>query len=125
MLIPNNILKKAIKASENSNVIRGQLGAVLFTDNGTILCHAHNSSFLGSKFIRTVHAEQALLNKADRINAMERYGRDLNVLVVRWRQGSKTLANAKPCLSCTKRLNEYPFRVFYSNEDGEIEEYEK
>ena len=124
MLIPHNILKKAIKASENSNVIRGKLGAVLFTDNGTILCHAHNSSFLGSKFIRTVHAEQSLLNKADKINAVERYGKDLNVLVIRWRQGTKTLANAKPCNLCEKRLRTYSFKVFYSNEDGIIEELE-
>jgi len=121
-MINNTILKRAIKSAEKSNVVRGKVGAVLFADNGNIICHAHNASFLGSRFIKTVHAEQALLNKVDKINAIERYGKDLNVLVIRWKKGARELANAKPCNECQDRLEKYPFHVFYSNEDGQIEE---
>jgi cytidine deaminase len=120
-MINNQVLKRAIKSACKSNVVRGKIGAVAFLDNGTIITHAHNSSFLGSRFCKTIHAEEALLDKLDKISAVSRY-RNINILVVRWRPGAKSLANAKPCNECAFQLSKYPFKVWYSNEDGNIEE---
>jgi hypothetical protein len=38
------------------------------------------------------------------------------------KKGTKEFANAKPCNDCEKRLSNYPFAVWYTNEDGIIEE---
>lgn len=123
-MISDRILKRAIKSALKSNVIRGKVSAVAFTDNHNIIAYANNSSFLGSKFIKTVHAEQALCNKLDKIDAWHRY-KDINILVIRYRKGLQVFGNAKPCNDCTKRLNCYNnIRVFYTNEDGFLEELE-
>jgi hypothetical protein len=119
-MITEQILKRAVKSAEKSNVVRGKVSAVAFLDNGTIIAHAHNASFLGSKFIKTLHAEQALLNKLEKIN-YKRF-QDINILVLRWKKGTKEFANAKPCNDCERRLSNYPFAVWYTNEDGIIEE---
>jgi cytidine deaminase len=122
-MITNNILTRAIKSAEKSNVIRGKVAAVAFLDNGTIISHAHNSSFLGSRWVKTIHAEEALLKKLDDISAVNRYGNNINILVVRWKKGLRMFGNAKPCMDCSKKLSEYPsFKIFYTNEDGIIEE---
>jgi len=122
-VVGKNVLLRAIKSAERSNVVRGKVGAVAFLDNGTIITCAHNSSFFGSKLINTIHAEQALLNKLDKLSANNRWGNNINILVIRWCKGTQRLANSKPCNSCTARLRKYDFKVYYSNEDGEIERY--
>jgi hypothetical protein len=119
-MISKIILKRAIQESLKADVLRGKIGAVLFTDAEHIICSAHNSTFLGSTRFRTIHAEEALLNKAFKISASERYGSDLNVLVVRYKQGPKELANAKPCPNCQRVLAKTKFKVFYSNINKEI-----
>jgi deoxycytidylate deaminase len=120
-MITDRILKRAIKSALKSNVVRGKVSAVAFT-NDNIITHAHNATFLGSRFIKTVHAEQALCNKLDKIDAWHRY-KGINIVVIRYRKGTKTFANAKPCNECSKRLKTYKdLKVWYTNEDGIIEE---
>lgn len=119
-MLPKHIIKKAISTAYRSTVIRGSHGAVCFLNNGAILTSAHNTTFLGSERIKTIHAEEAILNKLFKIKAVERYGKDLNILVLRYCKGTKRIANSKPCPSCTKSLLKTPFNIYYSNENGEI-----
>ena len=114
----NKIIDRAIKSAKCSDVIRGKIGAVLFNSNYHIICYAHNSTFWGSNRFRTIHAEEALLNKAYKIKAFERYGNRLNMLVVRWRK-SNTLSLAKPCINCAKILHKN-LRIYYSDDKGKI-----
>lgn len=120
-MISSHVIKRAIKEASQSTVRRGKIGAVLFNNSGHIICSAHNSPIYGTPLQHTIHGEIALLNKADKINAEHRYGRDLNVLVIRWKKGLSVLANARPCQNCEHNLRKHDFTVYYSNEDGIIE----
>lgn len=124
-MIPNNIIKKAIKEANRSKVRRGKVGAVLFNNSGHVICSAHNHPYYGHGNKFTIHAEEALINKLEKINALYRYGENLNVLVVRSRRGLNMLGNSKPCNNCARLLSNYSFDIYYSNEDGIIEEEER
>jgi len=119
-MINKNIIKRAIQEASKSDVLRGKVGAVLFTDSGHIITSSHNSSFLGSSRFRTIHAEEALLNKSFKIKAIERYGKNLNILVIRYKLGPQTLAMAKPCINCQRVLDKTGFNIYYSNINKEI-----
>ena len=123
MELDSVLVSAAIKAARASDVIRGKIGAILFTNSGYIVARASNVIYFGSAEKRSLHAEQFLLYKADRINAFNRY-KHLNVLVVRWKKENNSLGNAKPCSMCSYLLGKYNVNVFYSNKKGIIVAYE-
>jgi tRNA(Arg) A34 adenosine deaminase TadA len=122
-MIPKSVIKKAVSEASRSDVLRGKIGAVLYNNSGHIITSAHNSAFLGSKRFRTIHAEEALLNKAYKIRAINRFGRDLNVLVVRLRLSDGQLGIAKPCVNCQRALRSSPFTIYYSTNSQTFEEF--
>jgi tRNA(Arg) A34 adenosine deaminase TadA len=124
MKIHHKIIASAINAAKKSDVVRGKVGAVLFTDSGRILCIAHNKIVYGrmSKGQFTAHAEMVLLAKVTRIRAVDRLGlKNLNILVIRYKTETDGLANAKPCPVCEHYLKLSGIKYYYSNQNGEIE----
>lgn len=114
------ILKLAIQEANKSNVVRGKIGAIAYTNNHHIVAKAHNSTFLGSERIKTIHAEESLLQKLYNIDATHRFGDNLNILVVRWKEGVKQFGMAKPCTSCQKSLSRTRFNIYYTTQYGNI-----
>ena len=124
-MIKKSVIDKALKIAKTSQVERGKVGAVLFTDSGHILAAAPNAVVLGyikdNRF--TIHAEEFLLAKSFRLKAVARFGRkNLNIIVVRYKPLVKGLANACPCEKCNKLLDLAGIKVYYSDDEGEIQE---
>ena len=120
--INRQIINRVCKEAKKSSVKRGKVGAVLFTDKGRIITSAHNTNFWGDEEIFTIHAEKFLLAKAARMKVFERFGcAKLNILVVRYKKSSEYMANAKPCPECQILLRVAGIKVFYSDEEGFIE----
>jgi len=120
-MVKLSVIQKAIQEAKKSDVVRGKVGAVLFTPSGNIIASAHNVILFGYSKVWTRHAERFLLDKAYKLNAYKRFGK-LCMLVVRYRPGTDTLANAKPCPECHNHLAPTGIRVFYTNKNGNIEE---
>ena len=122
--IKNSVVAKAIKEALSSTVCRGKVGAVLFTDCGRIITSAHNACFYGhieeDKF--TVHAEEYCIAKFLKIKGNKRFAKSgkLNLLVVRYRPVSNSLAIAKPCPKCEFLLEKANLNVYYTNDNSEI-----
>ena len=112
------ILARAIRAASCSEIIRARVGAVVFTDTGNILTHACNCRLYGHKTL-TIHAERSALAKIVKIRARERYG-SINMLVVRVRANG-TLSCAKPCQECEYYLREAGIKVWYTDNNGEVQ----
>jgi len=128
MRIHNPVLNAALKVAKKSDVVRGKVGAVCFTNTGNILAFASNKIFYGqmSKKKFTIHAEAALLAKLVRIRACSRFGlKNLNILVVRYKAEIDGLAIAKPCVNCQYLLKMSGITVYYTDENGEIKLLEK
>ena len=119
MKIPESIIKEGIRIAWTSNVKRGKLGAVLFNNNGHIICSASNKSVYGNPKTFTIHAEEHLLWKAFKLKATERLGK-LNVLVVRVLSSLDGVHMAKPCPKCKYLLSQVNLETYYSDENGEI-----
>lgn len=120
MKYPNTYhLKLGAKVAKNSNVQRGKLCAMAFSDQGELIAFAHNRKITInlSKRIWTEHAEIALINKLKKIRAFARY-KNITVIVIRLNKQGVTMA--KPCLSCQKLLEQYPVSVLYSDWGGTI-----
>ena len=119
----HQVIQRAIKSAKSSLVVRGKVGAVLFSNSGNAISSACNATFYGAqdKRIFTVHAEQALINKMLKLKAIERYGlKNLNILVVRHKPSIKHLANAKPCKMCESLLKLIGIKTYYTDAKGEI-----
>jgi len=119
------ILQKALATAKNSEMQRGKVGAVLFTDSGYIITFANNVYYDGDDNKRSVHAEEYVLSKAIKLRAIPRFiNRGLNLLVIRYKISNDKLAMARPCDKCAKLLQRFPeIKVYYSNERGEIVKY--
>ena len=118
-MVNDSIIRKAIFAAKKSNVLRAKVGCCLFTDSGNIICYTSNCKVYGTDGKFTIHAEERLLMKICRLN-INRFG-PLNVLVVRWLKGTNSIGSAKPCSNrCSYLLGKTGFRVYYSDENGEI-----
>lgn len=120
------ILQKALATAKNSEMQRGKVGAVLFTNSGHIITSAYNVYFDGDDDKRSIHAEEYVLSKAIRLRAIPRFcHRGLNLLIVRYKTSNDKLAMARPCEKCAKLLTRFPeIQVYYSNENGDIVKYE-
>ena len=114
------ILQKALSVAKNSQMERGKVGAVLFTNSGQIITFANNVYYDGDDNKRSVHAEEYVIAKMIRLRAISRF-KGLNLLVVRYKISNDNLAMARPCIKCAKLLQRFPeIKVYYSNEFGEI-----
>lgn len=121
------ILQKALSTAKNSEMQRGKVGAVLFTNSGHVITFANNVYYDGDDNKRSIHAEEFVLSKAIKLRAITRFGdKGLNLLVVRYKSSNDKLVMAKPCSKCAKLLQRFPeIKVYYSNEKGEIIKYEQ
>ena len=115
-------IKEALAVAKNSEMERGRVGAVLFTDAGHVITSANNVYFYGDDNKRSIHAEEYVLAKAIKIRAISRFGgKGINLLVVRYKTSNDKLAMAKPCKNCAKLLSRFPeVKVFYSDRTGNI-----
>ncbi len=117
--INKNIVNKAIETAVTSNVRRGKVAAVIYTDRGEILATSCNTRFyreMGSgKF--TIHAEEMVLSKAYKMCLTRRYN-NLNMFVLRYKRETKSIAIAKPCEKCQILLKNWDFPVYYTTEYG-------
>jgi len=113
-----NIIKKAISVAKKSNVLRSKLGCCLFTSAGRIVAFTNNTKIYGIDGKFTIHAEERLIVKALRLGA-GRYDAD-RILVVHFMRGTQCLGMAKPCPRCEYLLKRAGFKVWYSDENGDI-----
>jgi len=119
-MIKNNVIQKALSSAKNSQMERGRIGAVLFTNSGYVITFASNVYYDGDSDKRSIHAEEYVLSKMLKISAISRY-KKINLLVVRYKMSNNNLAMAKPCINCQKLLKRFPeLTVYYSNEKGKI-----
>ena len=116
-----SVLQRAIKEAKQSPVIRGKVGAVIFTRSGNIIASASNTIFYGQKNKWTVHAEEAVVKKVINFRSRSELGR-LFILVVRYKVGSDSLGIAKPCARCTALLKWAGIKAFFTDENGNIQE---
>lgn len=122
-MIKKSVFDRAVKVARSSNVVRGKVGAVLFTDSGHVVSSACNATMLGYKQRFTMHAEEFVLAKSFRVKAVERFGREnLNILIVRHRPIAG-IGCARPCARCSHLLMEAGIRVFYTDETGSVRQY--
>lgn len=124
MNISYNVIRKAAEVSHKSNVVRGRVGAVLFTKNGHIVASACNRRYDGHKSL-TIHAEAAVIAKAVKLRVAQRIDQQLFVLVVRTKKESAGICMAKPCPNCSKLLEKAGFITFYSDYDGRIQQLKR
>jgi cytidine deaminase len=120
------LIQKAMTVAKNSEMQRGMVGAVLFTNSEHIITFASNVYYYGDKNKLSIHAEEYVIAKAIKMRAMTRFqDKGLNLLVVRYKDSTKKLAMARPCEKCAKLLKRFPeIKTYYSNEEGEIVLYE-
>ena len=123
MKIHTNVINVATETAKKSDVVRGKVGAVCFTNKGHIIAFAHNAILYGHKKHFTIHAEIALLAKLVKLRAGARFGiKNLNILVVRYRAEDDALGIAKPCVNCRAALKITGMKVFYSDTHANIVE---
>ena len=124
--IDSAVIRRACKEAQKSDVTRGRVGAVIFTNSGHIVTSAHNAVCMGHTKKFTIHAERFLLAKIARMKIVKRFGvSKLNILVVRYKPSSKYAANAKPCEECQFYLKEAGIRTYYSNNNAEVVEWKE
>lgn len=119
-----NILEECTSMAKDSTVKRGKVGAVIYKDSGDIICRATNINVYGVTNKRSIHAEEYVIKKAEKIKLFRRYPNEkFNLLVVRWSPLRNNLGNAMPCLNCQKILARYKINVYFSNWNGEIKQF--
>ena len=124
MNIKVSVLTKAISVAKKSDVVRGKVGAVIFTRSGNIIASASNTIFYRHKGKWTIHAEEAAIRKIINLRHKHEFGQ-LYILVVRYKAGSDTLGISRPCPKCQTLLKWAGIRVFHTNTDGNIVEFEE
>jgi tRNA(Arg) A34 adenosine deaminase TadA len=121
MNIKWNVLKKAVDCAKKSSVIRGKVGAVIFTRSVNIIASAHNTIFYGQKNKWTIHAEEMAVRKILNFRSKDELGK-LYILVVRYKVGSDTLGISRPCPRCAALLKWAGIKAFFTDENGNIQE---
>lgn len=107
----------ATKKAKQSDVKRSKISAIAFTPRGHIITTASNQTIKGHKDKFTIHAEENIIKKLEKLNAFKRF-KSIILLVVR--VNSEGLSMAKPCCRCMKLLKRYPIQIMYSDYKGEI-----
>jgi cytidine deaminase len=120
-----NILDTVTLLAKSSTVKRGKVGAILYRENGTILCKGTNTNIFGMGEKRSIHAEAYVIKKAEKLKLFNRFPKEVfNLLVVRWSPLRNGLGNSMPCINCQKLLSKYSnIEVSYSNCNGEIKHF--
>lgn len=119
MNIKWNVLKTAVNLAKRSQVVRGKVGAVIFTRSGNIVASAANTIFYGQKNKWTVHAEEMAVKKILNFRYRHELGQ-LYILVVRYKIGSDSLGLSRPCPRCQALLKWANIKVFYTDENGNV-----
>lgn len=119
-MVVTNFLEMGTKIAQFGNVKKARMSAIAFTKSGRILAHSSNRKVMGKENIFSVHAEEGLIRKLEKIQAFARF-RDISILVMRINKFG--IAMAKPCNKCARLLRKYPVTVFYTDIDGQIKEF--
>jgi len=120
MKININVINRAIKEAKLSDVWRGKVGAVLFTNDCNIVLSSHNVTIDGNEKY-TIHAEENIIFKAMKQKLFDRLPNEkIYLLVLRWRKKDDTIAMSKPCERCQYWINKYKLKVYYSDDNGNI-----
>jgi len=119
MIIKNKHISIAKKVAYQSDIVKARMSAVALTKNGTVICTANNRRLQGNYVDWSMHAEHFLINKLNKIRAFDRYR---NITIFVFRISSLGISMAKPCVKCQKILSKYPVTIFFTNQDGQIEE---
>ena len=121
MNIKVSVLTKAIECAKRSQVVRGKVGAVIFTRSGNIVSSASNTIFYGQKNKWTIHAEEMAFRKIINLRSRNELGK-LYILVVRYKPSQDKMALARPCPRCTALLKWAGIKAFFTDENGNIQE---
>jgi hypothetical protein len=109
------------KIYKDCNVLRHRIVALAFTKNGHVIAIETNKIACGFVSRWSIHAEEGVANKLNRMAAYERFGA-IHVLVARLGRG-KGWTLAKPCAGCERKLKlSRVLSVFYTEENGSITE---
>jgi len=119
MKITNKHLNIALHEAQKTNVRRGKIACLILSTSGKVITKAHNLSVFGDCKRFTIHAEQAAIAKALKINAANRYGK-LTALVVRYKPSTRTASMAKPCEVCQSLLSMAEIDAYYTDKKGLI-----
>jgi len=124
MRINNSHIKTCFDLAKTSTVRRGKVGAILIKDGGGIVCKSTNMNIYGHSKKFSIHAEEYIIKKAEKMKLFTRFPKEkFSLLVVRWRPLTNKLGNAMPCINCQKILDNYNLNVYFSNYNGEIKQY--
>jgi cytidine deaminase len=119
MIISNQHISIATKIASQSDIIKARMAAIAITKNGRIICTANNRRLQGNYKDWSIHAERALINKLNKLQAFSRF-KDISIFV--FRISSLGISMAKPCAKCQKLLANYPVRILYTSDGGKINE---
>jgi hypothetical protein len=113
----NKLISKAAQSK-----VRCRVAALALSSSGGILAYENNRHFFGSKIKFTVHAEEGLINKLNRMRTFERERNKVTIIVLRLGKYGE-LRNAKPCPYCAYILSRYINRInlYYTIEGGKME----
>jgi hypothetical protein len=93
------------------------MSAVAFSKGGQIIATASNQRIMGQDRKFSIHCEEALIRKLEKLNAFRRF-KGITIFVMRINKFG--IAMAKPCRNCKKLLFKYNVGVLFTNNDGKI-----
>jgi cytidine deaminase len=117
-MVALNHIRTGFRIAGYGNVKRAKVSAIAFSGSGQMIAAAHNKRFCGAKNKWTLHAEESLILKLEKLKAFRRY-KNITILVMR--VCSYGIAMAKPCKNCQKILDKYDVNVMYTTKGGRIE----
>ena len=110
-------LESLIPAIQKSDINRHKLVAVAHLRSGHILTKAVNCRAEGAISPFSIHAEEALVIRANKLRLRERFDH-IEVLVARW-SAAQNWKLARPCAACERLLRLYGFEhVRYTSGSG-------
>jgi len=120
IMVTDNFLAIGTKIAQFGNVKKARMSAIAFTKSGRIIAHASNRRVMGQQNKFSLHAEEALLMKLEKLHAFQRFD---NISIFVMRINKLGIAMARPCRKCARLLDRYPVTVFYTDIDGQIKEF--
>jgi len=118
MIITDKHISIARKIAIKSDIIKARMSCIAITKNGRVICSANNRRLQGDYIRWSLHAEQAIIKKLNKLKAFHRFN---NITIFVFRISSNGICLAKPCLKCQKLLSRYNVKVIYTTNSGKIE----
>ena len=114
----NKLIEKATALARKSNVKRAKIGAILVTSSGQVIATAYNTRLDGYKPKFTIHAEEFVLLKANRMKAFDRFqNKELIMVTTRWSKTGK--CQSRPCPNCLKEIYRHGIKtIIYTDHSG-------